>query len=462
MVSALRSRLGTLLRSGFVRSVGVLVGGTVLGQSVMILVLPILTRLYSPADFSVFAVYASLLGIVSTVACLRVEIAIPIAESDEDASDLLALALLLTSAVAVTTGVTVLLLAEDLAATFGHPDLQRYLWLLPLGVWLGGLYSALQYMATRNRQFSAIATTRITQAVGGGGTQVVLGWIGLVPVGLLLGHIVYRAAGIVRLAMMAVSANYSTSRLLKTGSLLTTLRRYQRFPKFSTPEALANIGAIELPVLIIAAMATGPEAGFLMLALRVMQAPMTLVGSAVSQVYLSRAVKENQDQSLGYFTMRVIAGLVRVGAGPIIFVGILAPSLFPILFGQPWERAGEIVSWMTPWFVMQFLSSPVSTALHVTWSQRVAMSLHIAGLLLRVGVVVVVTQSSPERGAEAYAITGVLFYSIYLIVITWAVGAPLSMLLRAMTSGILHVVLWTLGAVVARVGVDALVRMATA
>lgn len=456
---ALHSKLMALLHSGFVRSVGVLVGGAVLGQAIMILVLPIVTRLYSPADFSMFAVYASLLGIVSTVACLRVEIAIPMAESDEDAYDLLALALLLTSAVAVTTALAVWLAAKDLAIVVGHPDLESYLWLLPLGVWLSGLYSALQYMATRNKQFSAIAATRIGQAIGGGGTQVVLGWLGLVPIGLLLGHIVYRAAGMVRLAMMAMPTSDSVARLLQPRRLTATLRRYQRFPKYSTPEALANIGAIELPVLMIAAIATGPEAGFLMLAMRVMQAPMSLVGSAVSQVFLSRAVKEEKHQGLAHLTMRVVSGLARVGAGPIIFVGILAPRLFPIVFGTPWERAGEIVSWMTPWFVMQFLASPVSMALHVTWSQRAAMALHISGLLLRVGVVAIVMQINPDRGAEAYAVSGFVFYSIFLMVIVQTVGASPGMLFRAITSSILPAVVWTASAVAVWVGVEALSRV---
>ena len=56
---------------------GVLVGGTAFAQAIAVLALPLLTRLYTPDDFSVLAVYAALLGIISVVACLRLEIAIP-------------------------------------------------------------------------------------------------------------------------------------------------------------------------------------------------------------------------------------------------------------------------------------------------------------------------------------------------------------------------------------------------
>ncbi|MGQ9623675.1 MAG: lipopolysaccharide biosynthesis protein, partial [Candidatus Caldatribacteriaceae bacterium] len=80
-----------LPRGRFGRSVLLLAGGTALGQAVTVLVSPILTRLYSPEDFGVFGVYASLLGIVAVIASLRYEYAIPLPEEDETAANILAL-----------------------------------------------------------------------------------------------------------------------------------------------------------------------------------------------------------------------------------------------------------------------------------------------------------------------------------------------------------------------------------
>jgi O-antigen/teichoic acid export membrane protein len=51
-----------------------------LGQAITVLVSPILTRLYTPEDFGVFGVYASILGIVTVVASLRYEYALPLPE----------------------------------------------------------------------------------------------------------------------------------------------------------------------------------------------------------------------------------------------------------------------------------------------------------------------------------------------------------------------------------------------
>jgi hypothetical protein len=64
---------------------------------------------------------------------------------------------------------------------------------------------------------------------------------------------------------------------------------YRRFPVYSTWEALANSAAIHVPVILVAAVAAPDEAGYLMLAMYVLQAPMSLIGAAVGQVYLSKA-----------------------------------------------------------------------------------------------------------------------------------------------------------------------------
>ena len=225
-----------------------------------------------------------------------------------------------------------------------------------------------------------------------------------------------------------------------------TLRFYDRFPKYSTLEALANGANIQLPVLIIAALATGPEAGFLILATRIMAAPMGLVGGAISQVYLSRAPEEQRQGRLTGFTSTIIGGLIRTGVGPLIFIGGIAPFVFPIAFGAEWTRAGEIVSWMTPWFILQFLTSPVSMILHITENQRVAFVLQVAGLLIRVGMVLVAAYALPRYIVEVYALSGLIFYFVYFITVLRIVGINIKSF-RSILSGCWKILLiWMLAA----------------
>lgn len=79
-MNRLRKKISTRLNSqgGFLKTVSILAGGTAFSQLLAILVLPILTRLYTPNDFSVLAVYLAILGILTSINCLRIEIAIPL------------------------------------------------------------------------------------------------------------------------------------------------------------------------------------------------------------------------------------------------------------------------------------------------------------------------------------------------------------------------------------------------
>ena len=77
-----------------VKSVFLLAGGTAIGQAIYVFVTPILSRLYSPSDFGVLAIYAALLSILGTFTSLSYHLAIPLPEEDASAINLLVLSCL--------------------------------------------------------------------------------------------------------------------------------------------------------------------------------------------------------------------------------------------------------------------------------------------------------------------------------------------------------------------------------
>jgi O-antigen/teichoic acid export membrane protein len=450
-IANFHGRIAGLLRKDFVRHVGVLAGGTAFAQALTVLVLPILTRLYTPAHFSVLAVYVSLLGILSVAACLRFEFAIPMPERDEDAVNLLALALTSATVLAALVAITVWSAPDVIARLVHQPALRPYLWMLPLGLWLAGSYAAFQYWATRKRKFTAVAQTRLTQAIGGSGTQIALGWAGLAPLGLLLGQTISVGAGVFGLGRAALRNDRGLLRFVDGRSMRRMFREYDRFPKYSTFDGLANTIGIQLPVIIIAALAIGPEAGYLMLATRTMAAPMTLVGGSVAQVYLSRAPEELRSGRLATFSIKVLTGLAKTGVGPLLFAGIVAPAVFPFVFGKDWQRAGEIVAWMTPWFILQFISSPISMVMHVCSRQKAMLCLTVSGLIIRLGALWIAGEYARRYFAEAYAISGGIFYFLCLLAFSRVAGVSIKQLMILLRGALPALLVWATAGVIAKV-----------
>jgi len=436
---------------GAVRSVTVLIGGTTLAQAITILALPLLTRLYRPEDFSVLAVYASVVNIVSVITCLRFDIAVPMPKREDEAALLLTLAVGSSLLFGCFFAVVVLSIPKQIVGLLGQPRLEEFLPLLPMGIFLASSFSALQYWATRHKKFGHIARAQIVQAGGGVSAQLGIGFFSHSLIGLILGQMISNGAGIFSLLRVSVREVRNLLPSISLSDLRRTFVAYSRYPKYSTLESLSNSAAIQLPIIIIASVGVNAEAGYLMLAMRVMQAPMAFIGGAISQYYLSRAPEAHRKGILGSFTADVLTGLFRTGVGPLVFAGIIAPDVFGILFGRGWERAGELLMWMVPWFVLQYLASPISLVVYVRDRQKSMLLLSVFGLLLRIVAIGLATYFSPARVSEAYALSGAVFYGICLVVFSGFASISPGGIVRLGLRGCTAVGLWCVAALIVKV-----------
>lgn len=404
-------------QGGFLKSVGVLVGGTVFAQGIAVLSLPILTRLYSPSEFSIFAVYTSLLGILGVISCLRFEIAIPISQDDKEAVALVFLALISNVIITILITLFIYFFSTEILFLLKQEAFTKLVWLIPVGTLFSGLYIAFQYWATRKKKFTIIAKTRMVQAISGVSVQVVMGIASFSVIGLIFGQIVKVSAGLYQLVICFWQDAKKYLKDIKLEYLKITFKKYDQFPKYSTLEALANSAGIQLPIILIATISISSEAGYLMLAMQVMMIPMQLIGNAVSQVYLGDASEKYKVGELSQYTKQCILKLLKIGLIPLTLISILAPIIFPYIFGAEWKRAGDMVLWMLPWFIMQLLVSPISMSLSVTGNQKIGFILQIFGLFLRVGGLFLISLYSTKYIFEYYAISGFVFYGLYLYVV---------------------------------------------
>ena len=429
--------------SPFFRAVALLVGGTAFAHAIQLAAMPVLTRIYSPTEFGLLAVFVAILGMLSVVASLRYEIAIPLPDSDVKAASLLSLSLFFVLTTSFVVAAVVFFFATDLANLFGKKEFAKYLWLLPVGVFMTGLYQIFQFWATRKKAYRSVAQTKIGQALAGAGTQILLGFSGFGALGLMLGQVVSNAAGFIGLAHRAWTGDKLVFKKVNRLAMRETAIEYIKYPKFSTLEALTNTAGSQIPMILIASLTFGAEAGFLLLALKMLQVPMALMGRSISQVYFVKAVDEFRNKNLAQFTLSVIGNLAKIGVGPLIFAGLVAPKIFSILFGAQWERSGELVAWLVPWFVLEFLTSPISFALHVAARQKLAFALQLFGLAIRVGSVIIAAYLlAGKHASEIYGASCFIFYSVYLMVICQVVQIKLGDFMRIIFKSLPVIILW--------------------
>lgn len=404
-------------QEGFLKAVSVLAGGTAFAQVLGILTLPILTRLYTPQEFSVFAIYTALLGTLVVISCLRFEIAIPIPKNDKTAINLLILCLLSNIFLTALLIFCIILFKETIDNIINNKDFIKFIWLVPVGFFLAGLYNTFQFWYTRKKKFKDIAKTRVFQSISSSAVQVLMGILGGGVLGLIIGQIVNYSSGLLKLIKGFNKEKNITVNNISLKDIKLDFEKYDKFPKYSTLEALAHSSSMQLPLVIIGIFFLGPETGYIFLAMKVMTIPMSLIGNAIAQVYLANAPEHYNNKKLFEYSIKIVKKILKISWLPVFLMGIGSYYLFAIIFGKQWAAAGEIAIFLVPWILMQLLSSPIAMALHVIGKQKIAMLLHFFGFVIRVLGLITIGFTISNYMIEYFLLSGFVFYLIYLVFI---------------------------------------------
>ncbi len=358
-----------------------LVAGGALAQALPLLLGPVLTRLFTPAEFGLYHLFAAVAANLAVVACGRYEFALPLAADDAEADALRRLALRLLLA---TTGLAALGAAGWAAAGAG-----RWVAWLPLAVAAAGAVSLATLWATRAQRFRALAVARVLQYGGAALAQAVAGWAGAGLAGLIAAPI---AAALLATAVLRLplaprrmvgeqGAGQGAGQGAAGPGLREVARRHRAFPLLNTPHAFA--GALQDTVsLALVAAALGPAAaGFWGLALRYLKAPATLVGAAVSQALYPKLAAAGRSAE-GRAAVRQVMGLLALLAAPLVLALWLAgPWAFEAVFGPDWRDAGVLARALALYVGLHFVASPLAVVTMAWHAQGWALRLALAGQL---------------------------------------------------------------------------------
>ena len=173
-------------KSEFSRNVVTLLTGTIIAQALPIAIAPILTRIYSPADFGVFALYMAIATIASVFATGRYELAVMLPENEDDAINLVALSIVIALTLTLISLILILIFNQQIAKILGNPKIDNWLYFIPVAVMLTGVYQTLYYWNNRNKKYQLLALSRVTQNGTISITQTLLGYLSNMG-GLILG-----------------------------------------------------------------------------------------------------------------------------------------------------------------------------------------------------------------------------------------------------------------------------------
>jgi O-antigen/teichoic acid export membrane protein len=384
--------------------------GTALSQLIPILGSLVIARLFGPAEFGIFAAWLGMVLLSGVMLTGRFEMVLAI---EPDGAPRMSA----VHSTLITTVIAACLLASCLiAAMIAMPALMgKVPFLLLIALIPTALAVAVaqtwQSWAAAEGFYKKLSIMRISQA-----TTVTLAQIGsaffeesaeALGLAYFLGVLV---SVVVSALMMPVKIAWDSKKFLE---LKRFWKKNYKFPILSLPADSINTAAAQMPTLIVASK-FGPEiAGLLAMTLKILGAPIGLLGKSVLDVFKRHAAtnfRENGECKNDYIkTFKALA------AGSFVFclvMSIVSEDLFALAFGENWRASGTIAIWLIPLFAMRFMASPLSYMVYIAGKQHVDLIWQIALLCMTLSSLGLAYDY--EFGLKAYSAGYFFLYVIYL------------------------------------------------
>lgn len=371
-------------KKGFGRNVITLMTGTAFAQALLILSTPILTRIYSPEDFGEYGNFTAFATIITVVICLRYELTIVLPKSSREAKNLAVLSILTATTLSLFLFFIVFLLGN--LSEYWVWGLNDYMYLLPITVFLMGVFQVLNYSFTRVKHFNYLAIAQSGRSIFTIGMQLLLGlFLMLGTHGLILSQLVGQLFAVVLLSVIVIKKYRDKSGISLDLSKMKELAvKYKDFPLYSSWNSFINTISHQIPIIIIAYYFSASVAGFYMMGQRLLSLPMGFVSSSISQVFLQKVAFDKTDKKNNKNSYKLWKSLMPFSVLINLSVIFLAPWGFSFFLGPDWIMAGEYARWIAFWTVFQFVASPLSSISYAYNKQKLFLLMQIGLLILRV------------------------------------------------------------------------------
>jgi len=386
--------------------------GTLFAQVITVAISPILTRLYTPAEFGVYGTYIAIVSLLIVFATGRYEFAINTTEDDKDAVSVYRIVKYLSLFSSGAVFVVIFFFAPSIKDLLGFKFSHTLLYFIPVTLLLLGLSQGSSYFLNRKKDFPTLSKSKIAQSLGNGSTSVSAGVMNFGVIGLIVGNI---TGVLLSYTYQKFKNTYIKGHKFDGENIKSNLIKYKQYPIYNAPSAFFDNLAIQAPVLILMRFFSEATVGFYSLTTRVIGMPLGLISTSISQVFLSQISElHRNDKSYKAVVLKVAKYLALLGLIPLCVIGIFGPELFSLIFGSEWQIAGEYARILSIGYFFKFVVSPLSIIFFI--NQRVKLLSVIQTSRAFSTMILLVTLSiyfELKTVLIAYTVHEAFFYIIY-------------------------------------------------
>ena len=404
-------------KSEFSRNVLTLMTGTTIAQAIPIAISPILTRIYTPEDFGLFALFLAITNIIGSVANGRYELAIMLPEKEEDAINTAALGFIISSILSLLILILVILFNNFFVNLIGNEEIGFWLYFVPITVFLLGLWNVLSYYNNRKKNYKDLRNAHIIRSIVLASTHLIIGFVKSGVTGLISGEILSKLSANSRLLKNILKDKLLISKITKR-KMINMAKRYKNFPMISLPSSFTTELYANLFSVLLSSLYNVALLGHYYMAQRVLGLPSALLGVSIGQVFFQSAVKEKEKTGQARVIFKSTVKKLFLIALPFFLTSFfIVEDLFAFVFGENWRIAGTYSQILIPIFFVRLLSTPVSMINTVFERQIYGLYISIILFISNVGIILgsYYFGLGPEKMFTILSIVLFIEYSLFLL-----------------------------------------------
>ena len=403
--------------SSFARNFSIVFSGAFIAQLIGVALAPILGRIYDPAIFGIFGLFAAIAGSTGCIASLRYEQGIMLTDDERNIWPLQRLSIVIALIISCITAIGVavaLLVAPDY-----FQGIQGWVWIF--GVWFvvfcSGLFAIFRVHASRKKKFDLVSKATVLRTLFTNGTQCLVSFWN--ATGLVTGALVGVAAGLIPYASLArkKESELENSGPGKPKSPRELAREYIDFPKYNAPQGLMNSLNMNSPIIVLTTFSPATAGAYLM-TVRLMQRPMSMITAPLREVFFQHAseIHRAAPQKLIKLYWKTTFVLGAIVVLPAIVVAIGGPTLFEFVLGPKWTEAGVQARWVVLWLSIAFMNVPAVMTGRILRLEKSLMYYNFMLMVSRIAALLLgCWLSTPLTGVAAFCVVGCIFNALLIL-----------------------------------------------
>lgn len=395
-------------KSNNLKNVVQLASGSLIAQVITVLVSPLSTRLFSSAEFGVYTLLMSFVTIFGPIIAGRYDVMIVSAETEKESNELIVGSILVSIVNTILISLIYLIYLsynKSIVSLLGSFSSVIIFILI-----LTAINNILTNYNNRHSRYNMISWSLIGRSSTQNMSMLTMGYMGIQNIGLILSQFIGILVGNIVESKYFLRAFPEIIKVRKE-DVKTTLIKYKDQPLYSMPATFVNAFSYSILNFMIELLFGLNVLGYYSISYRLLGLPLSIISTNVSKVFYKKAVDEKKTKGNYFKSFKTfLLPLTVLAIFMVVFLMLLAPTLFGFFFGEGWDVSGEYVQILAPMFGIRFVVSALNSALLVSRRQKLELLMQISFIVS--AVVLFVITSFFNADIEVFLNLVSIFYSV--------------------------------------------------